>query len=96
MRVYYKKQGTKTNWHIRWFPRKKKWVFDWRGLQNDDVCAAIGSGDVPNPTRVTKVWKVYDKDLNKWVKDDQIKVRVTSLIFVFVGNLNIIGLACSK
>jgi len=75
-KVYYKKQGTKTNWHIRWYPQKKKWVFDWRGLQNDDVCAAIGSGDVPNPTMVRKVWKVYDKSLNKWLKDDQIKVRL--------------------
>ena len=72
--VYY--QHEKHKFVIRWFAKMKKWLFDWRGLNNDNVCAAAGLDDVSNPTLVTHDWRVFDGKTKKWHRDAMLTVKV--------------------
>jgi len=75
-RVYY--QHEKHKFVIRWFAKKKMWIFDWRGLNNDNVCAAAGLDDVSNPTLVTHDWRVFDGKTKKWHRDAMLTVKELS------------------
>ena len=51
-----------TGWVIRFW--RKRWMFDWRGLNNDDTAGAVAEiEDARHPGLVHKAWKVtYIKD----------------------------------
>jgi len=74
-RVYYQHENRK--FVIRWFAQKKNWLFDWRGLNNDNICAAAGLDDVSNPSLVTHDWRVFDGSTKQWHRDS--KLRVTEV-----------------
>jgi len=73
-KVYY--QNVKSRYAIRWYEARNQWVFDWRGLQNDDTGSAAVTQKVAHPLLVTKVWRVFDG--NKWVKDPKIKLEIVA------------------
>ena len=79
--VYYK--NVTNDFVIRWYSKKRQWLFDWRGLNNDNVCAAAGTQNVSYPSLMTRIWNVYDGKLKKWVKDETIQVKV---IFFCLNN----------
>ena len=46
-------------WVIRYFNLIEQWMFDKRGLNNDDIANGVGIGNVLNPTQI-KFWKIHD------------------------------------
>jgi len=51
---------------IRFYEPQTRWVFDWRGIQNDKMGAAYVTSPLKNPLDITRTWKVYDG--SQWVK----------------------------
>jgi len=63
-----------SDWCIYWSRSVARWVFDCRGLQNDQKACAISDEDVPSPHLVTTDWVVY-KGASCWEPDPDVKVR---------------------
>jgi len=70
---YYK---SKTNQCvIRWYPSKRFWLFDARGLNSDDIAAAVAKQNVIHPGLVTEPWLFYDGVKRKcWLVDRKLKI----------------------
>lgn len=57
-RVFYTHE--ENSWVIRWYERKKLWILDHRGLNEDDIGSACVDDDSHHPTLIQKDWIVYD------------------------------------
>lgn len=57
-RVFY--TNTENTWVIRWYAKKKLWIMDHRGLNDDDVGSACVDDDSHHPMLIQKQWIVYD------------------------------------
>jgi len=58
-RVFYK--HVSRNWVVRWYERRKQWLFDCNGLSHKPMSNAQAIEDVNDPTKVTTVWSVWDR-----------------------------------
>lgn len=59
-RVFYR--NVSNSWVIRWYGEAGLWIFDHRGLYDDDNGSACANDDVQHPMLVTKQWIVFDGD----------------------------------
>ncbi|ETO32663.1 hypothetical protein RFI_04454, partial [Reticulomyxa filosa] len=55
----------KNEWVIRYHSESEQWLFDKRGLRNDDVANVLGKGDVMNPLQIEH-WEVHDGSKFVW------------------------------
>lgn len=70
-RNWYKKIDS--NWHIRWYPKKKLWLVSAEEV-NKPSASAFLSADILTCTTV--VWQIYDG--KTWIQDKNIKIIYTN------------------
>lgn len=66
------KHRNKNQWVLRYLPSSEIWLFDKRGLKNDDIANAIGKGDVISPLLIKK-WQIHDG--NSFILDSSVELR---------------------
>jgi len=64
-----------SDWCIYWSRIVQRWVFDHRGLLNDEKGSAISDEDVPVPHLVKGDWVVYKGASCGWQPDPNLKVK---------------------
>jgi len=63
-----------SDWCIYWSRAVERWVFDCRGMLNDQKACAISDEDVPSPHLVSGDWVVYNGS-SGWAQDPHVKIR---------------------
>jgi len=71
-RVFYRNQ--ENLWALRWHSPKGLWIFDHRGLQNDDVGSACVECDVNHPLLINKQWIIYGGDKEGFLVDPNVRI----------------------
>jgi hypothetical protein len=51
--------SSNNEWVMRYFASSELWLFDKRGLRNDDIANGIGRGDVLSPLDIQQ-WEIHN------------------------------------